>query len=278
MNWSILSVSIPVHDLEKSKSFYQLLFPYNEKQESYYQSMFKKEESIFFGNKGLGLRLFKPKPDLELKKMIQSRRSYTSILVDNVLNIKKNLEQRQIKFIFDDPSDSSPFYSLHVQEPSLNLIHFVQDSYGLNKEFSSWSMGLDWGIHHMNLESLDVRKSIDFFTNLIGMDEGKWLAPSNKGDFSIDPSELAILPLSNNNRGLHVIKPDDGFGYRNNFAHNPSIGGHPAFTVKDLSSVKAKLDKEHILYSDAKVYAMPGFHQIYLYDTNANMLEVNQAV
>ena len=36
--------------------------------------------------------------------------------------------------------------------------------------------------------------------------------------------------------------------------------------------------KENILYSDAKVYAMPGLHQIYLYDINANMLEVNQAV
>lgn len=278
MNWSILSVSIPVYDLEKSKNFYQLLIPYNEKQEIFYQSLFKKEESVFFGNKGLGLRLFKPKPDLELKKMMQSRRSYVSILVDNILNIKTTLEQSHIKFIFDYPSDSSPFYSLHVQEPSLNLIHFVQDSVGFNKESNSWSMGLDWGIHHMNLESLDVRKSIDFFINVIGMVEGKWLAPTNKGDFSIDPSELAILPLSNNNRGLHVIKPDDGFGYRNNFAHNPSIGGHPAFTIKDLASLKAKLDEGNILYSDAKVYAMPGFHQIYLYDINANMLEVNQAV
>ena len=110
------------------------------------------------------------------------------------------------------------------------------------------------------------------------MKEGRWVAPLNKGDFSIDPSELAILPLSNNNRGLHVIKPDDGFGYRNNFAHNPSIGGHPAFTINDLSNLTAKLDKEKILYSDAKVYAMPGFHQIYLYDINANMLEINQAV
>ena len=40
----------------------------------------------------------------------------------------------------------------------------------------------------------------------------------------------------------------------------------------------AKLDEEKILYSDAKVYAMPGFHQIYLYDNNANMLEINEAV
>jgi len=125
---------------------------------------------------------------------------------------------------------------------------------------------------------MDVRSSIDFFTRVAGMAEGNWIAPENKGDFSIDPSELAILPLSNNNRGIHVIKPDDGFGYRNNFAHNPSIGGHPAFTVKDLLGLKKRLDKERILYSDAKVYAMPGFHQIYLYDINANMLEINQAV
>ena len=48
--------------------------------------------------------------------------------------------------------------------------------------------------------------------------------------------------------------------------------------MNDLSNLTAKLDKENILYSDAKVYAMPGFHQIYLYDINANMLEINQAV
>jgi catechol 2,3-dioxygenase-like lactoylglutathione lyase family enzyme len=157
-------------------------------------------------------------------------------------------------------------------------MHFVENKNGFNDNLNGWNMGLDWGIHHMNLESLDVRASIDFFCNIVGMEEGKWVAPVNKGDFSIDPSELAILPLSNNNRGLHVIKPDDGFGYRNNFAHNPSIGGHPAFTIKNLSNVTAWLQKEKILYSDAKVYAMPGFHQIYLYDINANMLEINQAV
>jgi len=256
MNWSILNVSVPVHDLEKSKKFYQLIFPHQDKQETLYQNIFEKEESVYFGNKGLGLRLFKPMPDLKLNDKIQSRRSYVSILVDNILKIKTNLERKKIDFIFETSGDGVPFHSLYVQEPSLNLIHFVQDNNGFNKETNSWSMGLDWGVHHMNLESLDVRSSIDFFTNISEMIEGEWVAPKNKGDFSIDPSELAILPLSNNNRGLHVIKPDDGFGYRNNFAHNPN----------------------NILYSDAKVYAMPGFHQIYLYDINANMLEVNQAV
>ena len=278
MNWTILNVSIPVHDLDKSKQFYEMLLGSDHNSEILYQPLFDNEENIFFGRQGFGLRLFKPKPDLLVSNYIQSRRSYISILVENIDKIKINLDKDNINYIFKNANKQNSLKSLLVQEPSLNLIQFIENSSGVNENINGWDMDLDWGVHHMNLESLDVRKSIDFFCNVVGMTEGKWVAPVNKGDFSIDPSELAILPLSNNNRGLHVIKPDEGFGWRNNFAHNPSIGGHPAFTVKDLSSLKKRLDNEDILYSDAKVYAMPGFHQIYLYDINANMLEVNQAV
>ena len=278
MNWTILNVSIPVHDLDKSKQFYEMLIGSAQNSEILYQPLFDNEENIFFGRQGFGLRLFKPKPDLLVSNYIQSRRSYISILVENIDKIKINLDKDNINYIFKNANKQNSLKSLLVQEPSLNLIQFIENSSGVNENINGWDMDLDWGVHHMNLESLDVRKSIDFFCNVVGMTEGKWVAPVNKGDFSIDPSELAILPLSNNNRGLHVIKPDEGFGWRNNFAHNPSIGGHPAFTVKDLSALKKRLDNEDILYSDAKVYAMPGFHQIYLYDINANMLEVNQAV
>lgn len=278
MNWTILNVSIPVHDLDKSKQFYEMLLGSDHNSEIIYQPLFDNEENIFFGRQGFGLRLFKPKPDLLVSNYIQSRRSYISILVENIDKIKINLDKDNVNYIFKNANKQNSLKSLLVQEPSLNLIQFIENSSGVNENINGWDMDLDWGVHHMNLESLDVRKSIDFFCNVVGMTEGKWVAPVNKGDFSIDPSELAILPLSNNNRGLHVIKPDEGFGWRNNFAHNPSIGGHPAFTVKDLSALKKRLDNEDILYSDAKVYAMPGFHQIYLYDINANMLEVNQAV
>ena len=112
----------------------------------------------------------------------------------------------------------------------------------------------------------------------LDLKEGKWTAPKNKGDFSIDPRELSIFPMSSLNKGLHIIKPDDGFGFRNNFAHNPSIAGHPAFTVKDVKKVMDILGQSKILFSNAEIYAMPKFHQIYLYDLNANMLEINQEV
>ena len=71
MNWTILNVSIPVHDLDKSKEFYEMLLGITEDQEELYQPLFQNEESVFLGDKGFGLRLFKPKP-LSPKKTLSS--------------------------------------------------------------------------------------------------------------------------------------------------------------------------------------------------------------
>jgi len=121
-----------------------------------------------------------------------------------------------------------------VLEPSFNIVQFVENINGFDDKLNGRSISLNWRIHHINLVSLDVRDSINFFVKLVGISEGKQLALINKGDFSIDSSELAILPLLDSNRGLHIVKPDEGFGWRINFAHNPSIGGHSAFTIKNL--------------------------------------------
>ena len=82
-------------------------------------------------------------------------------------------------------------------------------------------------------------------------------APKERGDFSIDPAELAILPLDATNRGLHIIKPDAGFAFRNGFAHNPSLGGHPAILVPDLAAVKSRLEKAGVLVTDADDFIGP---------------------
>ena len=275
MNWKILNISIPVKDIKKSKEFYEMLLGKQADSDDIYRNIFKNKDDYFFGKNGFGLRLFKPKPDLLVSNDIQSRRSFVTILVSDIDTITKNLKEKGFKYKFDDDKD---YKRLLVQEPSLNLIQFVENDKIFTNGLDGYNFGLEWGIHHMNLESLDVRESVKFFSEIIGFSEGKWIAPEKKGDFSIDPRELSIFPISNDNKGLHIIKPDDGFGYRNSFAHNPSIAGHPAFTVKSLTALIQKLEDKNILFSDAKVYAMPGFHQIYLYDINANMLEINQAV
>ena len=276
MNWKIFNVSIPVKDLEKSKIFYNDLLGNNTVDTEFYKNFFSDDnEDIFLGSNGFGVRLFKPKHDLELNDNIQSRRSYVSIIISDFESVLKKLQQSNFRFIY---KKINSFETVILQEPSLNMMQFIKSNEVLDKYSNYFFENSNFYIHHMNLESLDVRESVHFISDLIGLKEGNWVAPNDKGDFSIDKKELSLFPISNDNKGLHFIKPDEGFAFRNNFIHNPSIGGHPAFTVKNINLIKEKLDNLNILYSDANVYAMPGFHQIYLYDANANTLEINQEV
>ena len=276
MNWKILNVSIPVKNLEKSKDFYNTLLDNNLEDKNFYKKFFEKsDDDIFLGEGGFGLRLYKPKNDLELNGAVQSRRTYVTLIIDDFDLVLKKLKEKNHKFVYKDVEN---FERILIQEPSLNLLQLIKVNEILNQNYDEFIKKSNWYIHHMNLESLDVRESVSFISNFLNLREGRWIAPKNKGDFSIDPKELSIFPMSSQNKGLHIIKPDDGFGFRNDFAHNPSIAGHPAFTVKNVNEVMHKLDKLEILFSNAKVYAMPGFHQIYLYDINANMLEINQEV
>ena len=276
MNWKIFNVSIPVKDLEKSKIFYNDLLGNNTVDTEFYKNFFSDDnEDLFLGSNGFGVRLFKPKHDLELNDNIQSRRSYVSIIINDFESVLKKLQQSNFRFIY---KKINSFETVILQEPSLNMMQFIKSNEVLDKYSNYFFENSNFYIHHMNLESLDVRESVHFISDLIGLKEGNWVAPNDKGDFSIDKKELSLFPISNDNKGLHFIKPDEGFAFRNNFIHNPSIGGHPAFTVKNINLIKEKLDNLNILYSDANVYAMPGFYQIYLYDANANTLEINQEV
>jgi catechol 2,3-dioxygenase-like lactoylglutathione lyase family enzyme len=136
----------------------------------------------------------------------------------------------------------------------------------------------NWKLHHVNLQATDVRKSVEFLSTNLGLREGSWRPPDEKGDFSIEPKDLSVFPIGAFNGGLHIIKPDPGFALRNNFAHNPSIGGHPAIMVQDIQAVKNRLEAENVQVTDAGTYAMRNMHQIYCLDPSGNVIEINQYV
>ena len=89
--------------------------------------------------------------------------------------------------------------------------------------------------------------------------------------------KLAIFPLDKNHSGIHINKADFTFSWRNKFIHNPTIGGHPAFNIKDIKAFIKKLKSANIHYSDA-IDFKNNIHQIYLFDPNANIVEINQNV
>ena len=58
---------------------------------------------------------------------------------------------------------------------------------------------------------------------------------------------------------------------------NPVKRGHIAFRTDDIASFKKRLDERGIRYSDYGGWALSGWHHIFLYDSDGNVIEVHQA-
>lgn len=138
---------------------------------------------------------------------------------------------------------------------------------------------MTWSIHHVNLQAQDVRKTAQFYAAILGMEEGSWVYPETRGYIPGAPDRLALFPDGRGgHEGLHLIKPDPEFAEKNNLSHNPSVGGHVAFEVKDLKAVIRRLEAAGIRYSDAGVFAIPGLWNVYVEDPDGNLIEINQRV
>ena len=68
-----------------------------------------------------------------------------------------------------------------------------------------------------------------------------------------------------------------GTGFRTGQVVNPVDRGHIAFRTDDIAAFKKRLDDKGIKYSDYGGWAMSGWHQIFFYDPDGNVIEVHQA-
>ncbi len=238
--------------------------------------------TLAFGQGSRGVRISKPAAVMarsadQLVSAAGAR--HVAIEVSDLNGVARRLDGASVPYVealagdFDVPA-------IYTVDPAMNVVAFCQKSQDAvpGDDIQPWETAWGWGVHHVNLPAGDVREAVAFYVEIGGMTEGQWKAPAAMGKFSIDPRELAVLPLGEFNRGLHIIHPDPGFAFRNGFAHNPSIGGHPALFVPDVKAVKARLEASGTLVSDAGVYAMVGMHQLYMLDPSANMIEINQFI
>ena len=134
---------------------------------------------------------------------------------------------------------------------------------------------MKWSIHHVTLQTHDVKKSAAFYRDILGLENGE---PHNigtgTGDMTINEEVLAVV--GDGNRGLHLLVPTPAFARDSGYSINPAMGGHVAIGVDDIDSVKKRLDAAGIYYQDAGEHAAPGWSQIYLYDPSGNLIEINQ--
>jgi glyoxylase I family protein len=128
-------------------------------------------------------------------------------------------------------------------------------------------------LHHVNLCSQNVPAMDEFYRGVLGLQPEPAL-----GDTRVTEQGYAgkVAFVSDGDIQVHLAEQDLGVCFRTGNAVNPLHSGHIAFRTDDIAAVKKRLEEKGIPYSDYGTWAMAGWHQIFFYDPDGNVIEVHQ--
>lgn len=127
-------------------------------------------------------------------------------------------------------------------------------------------------LHHINLCTEKVEEMDRFYQDVMGLEREESGLPvlEKKQGYA---GHVAFV--TDGNIQTHLAKRDLMAGFATGQIVNPVERGHIAFRTDDLEGFKAKLDKMGIAYSDWGNRAVAGWHQIFFYDPDGNVIEVH---
>ena len=128
-------------------------------------------------------------------------------------------------------------------------------------------------LHHVNLSTTNVPQMDTFYRDVLGMDmkPGRNAVRVKNEGYAGDVSFV-----TDGNMEIHLAEKDLGITFRTKQAVNPLDRGHIAFRTDDIAGFKRRLEEKGIPYSDFGGWAMSGWHQIFFYDPDGNVIEVHQ--
>lgn len=128
-------------------------------------------------------------------------------------------------------------------------------------------------LHHINLVTEKVGEMDDFYRRVMGQrreDRGVPVLEKQKG-YSGDVAFVTDGVVQ-----THLAQRDLGAGFATGQVVNPVERGHIAFRTDDLQAFMRHLDEKGVRYSDWGDRAVAGWHQIFFYDPDGNVIEVHQ--
>ena len=129
-------------------------------------------------------------------------------------------------------------------------------------------------LHHLNLATKNVDAMDAFYRDVLDLKVEPTLARQR---IKTDGYAGDVAFITDGTTQFHIAEKDLGIGFRTGQAVNPVQHGHIAFRTDDIAAFKQRLDAKGIKYSDYGGWAMRGWHQIFFYDPDGNVIEVHQA-
>lgn len=128
-------------------------------------------------------------------------------------------------------------------------------------------------LHHVNLSTDKVEEMDRFYRDVLGLQRETRDIPAlekNQG-YSGD-----VAFVTDGRIQTHLAQKDVMAGFATGQIVNPLERGHIAYRTDDLEAFKAHLEELGVPYSDWGHRAVAGWHQIFFYDPDGNVVEVHQ--
>lgn len=128
-------------------------------------------------------------------------------------------------------------------------------------------------LHHVNLATDRVGEMAVFYRDVLGLEVPECDVPvlEKERGYSGD-----VAFVTDGRIQTHLARRDPQAGFRAGQIVNPVASVHIAYRTDDLATFRAHLEAHGIPYSDWGNRAVAGWHQIFFYDPDGNVIEVHQ--
>ena len=128
-------------------------------------------------------------------------------------------------------------------------------------------------LHHINLSTRDVKELERFYKDILFLDTQTEDLPTleKKKGYSGDVSFVSDGKVQ-----MHLAQKDLSVNFKTGHFINPVEKGHIAYRTDDIEAFKKHLDENNVQYTDWGDIGVSGWHQIFFYDPDGNIIEVHQ--
>ena len=130
-------------------------------------------------------------------------------------------------------------------------------------------------LHHINLSTRDVKELERFYKDILFLDTQTEDLPTleKKKGYSGDVSFVGDGKVQ-----MHLAQKDLSVNFKTGHFINPVEKGHIAYRTDDIEAFKKHLEENNVDYTDWGGIGVSGWHQIFFYDPDGNVIEVHQEI
>ena len=130
-------------------------------------------------------------------------------------------------------------------------------------------------LHHINLSTRNVKELESFYKDILFLDTQTEDLPvlEKKKGYSGE-----VTFVGDGRVQMHLAQKDLSVNFKTGHFINPVEKGHIAYRTDDIEAFKDHLKAKKIHFADWGDIGVSGWHQIFFYDPDGNIIEVHQKI